>query len=92
MLKALADARHLDARWSLSSGGDTRLLAAALGYRYQKTASGAFTHTVAVVALDPAGRPIARMDRLGDHAAFTKAVAAATARPNRSSVGSGATR
>jgi hypothetical protein len=76
-LAELAREHHLDARWTLVAAGedDARALAGALGFRYRKLASGAFWHTTAVVALDREGRPIARMDRLGDHAALAAAIA-----------------
>ena len=47
-----------------------RVLAAALGIKYRKLADGSFSHNIAVVALDADGRPLARMDRLGDDAAL----------------------
>ena len=78
-LRELATARHLDARWTLAAAddGDARLLSAALGIKYRKLADGSFSHTSAVVALDGDGRPIARMDRLGDHSDLVAAVSAA---------------
>lgn len=78
-LRELATARHLDARWTLAAAddGDARVLAAALGIKYRKLADGSFSHTSAIVALDGEGRPLARMDRLGDHAELVAALSAA---------------
>ena len=71
-LRELAREHHLDDRFTLASAsdGDARVLAAALGIKYRKLADGSFSHNLAVVALDADGRPLARMDRLGDDAAL----------------------
>jgi hypothetical protein len=75
-LRELAHEHHLDARWTLSAANerDARALAAMIGLRYRKLANGAFWHTTAIVVLDRDGRPIARTDRLGDHAALLAAL------------------
>jgi protein SCO1 len=76
-LAVIAAERHLDARWTLTSARepDARALAAVLGIRYRAVAGGQFSHTSAIVALDRDGRPIARMDGLGDPSALVAALA-----------------
>ena len=71
-LRELAREHHLDDRFTLASAsdGDARVLAAALGIKYRHLPDGSFSHNIAVVALDADGRPLARMDRLGDDAAL----------------------
>jgi len=68
-LAELAREHHLDARWTLTAASepDARALAARLGFRYRKLPDGNYAHSATVVALDREGRPIARMERLGDH-------------------------
>ncbi len=75
-LRQLAREHHLDARWTLAAADerDARAVAAVLGMRYRKLANGEYWHTTAIVVLDKDGRPIARSDRLGDHAALVAAL------------------
>ena len=75
-LRELASTHHLDERWTLASASDAdaRTLAAVLGIRYRSVEGGQFFHTSAIVALDRAGRPVARMDGLGDPVALVTAL------------------
>jgi protein SCO1/2 len=56
-----------DARWTLSraSLADTRKLAGVLDIRYRELDDGNFNHSTVLVLLDPAGRVLARTDRMG---------------------------
>jgi protein SCO1/2 len=76
-LRELAREHHLDSRWTLTAApeSEARALAAALGFRYQRLPDGNFAHSANVVALDRDGRPIGRMDRLGDHDSLRAALA-----------------
>lgn len=75
-LAALAHERHLDGRWTLAaaSDADARALAAVLGVKYRKLASGDFAHGATIVALDRDGRPLARTDSLGQRAELVAAL------------------
>lgn len=75
-LTELARAHHLDARWTLAAAddADARALAGVLGIKYRAIAGGEFFHTTVVVALDRDGRPLARMEGLGDRAGLEAAV------------------
>jgi protein SCO1/2 len=83
-LRALAAARGLDLdRWTLAAAtdADARLLAAVLGVKYRRLASGEFSHTSVITALDRDGHPLARLDGFGrDHAPLVAAVERAAAR------------
>jgi len=73
-LAELARVRHLDERWTLAAASDfdARAIAAVLGVKYTKLASGAFAHTSVIVGLDTDGHPRARADRAGEHAALVR--------------------
>mgnify|MGYP001548317861 CR=1 FL=1 len=58
-----------------ASDVDARTLAAVLGIRYRAVAGGQFFHTSSIVALDPDGRVITRMDGLGDPTPLVTALA-----------------
>src|SRR5262249_650732 len=75
-LRELARAHHLDARWTLATAGaaDVRSLAAVLGVHFKRLPDGELGETSVVLVLDEAGRPIARMTGLGDHAALAAAL------------------
>ncbi len=75
-LTEVAQEHHLDARWTLASASehDARALAAVLGFKYRLLADGNFAHNTIVLALDRDGRPIARMQGLGDHEALAAAL------------------
>lgn len=75
-LREIVRDRHLDARWILASAEEpqARELAALLGYKYRDLGNGAFFHNIAVLALDGDGRPIARMDGLGQDEAVRAVV------------------
>jgi protein SCO1/2 len=75
-LRELARAHHLDDRWTLAAAAepDARELAAVLNIRYRALANGDFNHTSAVVLVDADGRPLARMDGLGNHSALVAAL------------------
>jgi protein SCO1/2 len=73
-LRDLAREHHLDARWTLAAAADPRPLAAVLGIKYRALANGEFFHSSVLTALDPDGRPLARMDGLGNHAAIVAAL------------------
>ena len=75
-LTELAREHRLDARWTLAAANehDARALAAVLGIKYRKLADGNYAHNTVVVAVDGDGRPIARMQGLGDHAALAAAL------------------
>jgi protein SCO1/2 len=83
-LRALAEARRIDlSRWTLASAsdGDARLLAAVLGVKYRRLASGEFAHSSVITALDRDGHPLARLDGFGtDPSPVVAAVEAAAAR------------
>jgi protein SCO1/2 len=76
-LTELAQLHRLDERWTLAAAADddARTLAAVLGIRYRAVPNGQFAHTSVVVALDRAGRPIARLDGIGDPAPLVAALA-----------------
>jgi protein SCO1/2 len=75
-LAALATARGLDTRWTLAAAdaADARELAAAFGYRYRKLENGEFFHGSTIVLLDEAGRPLAKTEGFGQHAALVAAL------------------
>jgi protein SCO1/2 len=75
-LAALANARQLDARWTLATAeaADARELAASFGYRYRKLENGEFFHGSTIVLLDEAGRPLAKTEGFGQHAAIVAAL------------------
>jgi protein SCO1/2 len=58
------------ARWTLASASDddARALAGVLGIKYRKLDNGEFFHSSAIVLIDEAGRPVARLDGLGKDA------------------------
>ena len=65
--KVMSD-RNLDqARWMLSAVPDdgARELAAVLGVKYRHLDDGEFFHTSVITALDGVGRPLARVEGLG---------------------------
>jgi len=64
-LAAFAEERSL-AGWTLLHGGpdDVRLLAAALGVRYQRLEGGDFAHGNRITVVDESGRILARVDGL----------------------------
>jgi protein SCO1/2 len=74
-LADLAREHHLDARWTLAAADDPRALAAVLGIKYRGLANGQFLHTSAIVAVDGEGRPLARMEGLGDPSDFIASIA-----------------
>lgn len=64
-LAAFVRERHLDpARWLVAhaSAGNVRLLATALGIRYQRLPDGNFSHTSVITVLDRGGVPLHRSD------------------------------
>jgi protein SCO1/2 len=68
-LKRVADKRHLDtSRWRLArtDKAHVRRLAAMLGIQYKQLENREFSHSSALVLLDPQGRILARSDRLGE--------------------------
>ncbi len=76
-LSVLARERALDERWVIAapSEDDARTLAAVLGVKYRRLPSGEFAHGATIVALDSEGRPVARVDRLGQRDALISALA-----------------
>jgi protein SCO1/2 len=87
VLAALASKRHLDtSRWTLARADDdsVRKLAALLGVRYRKLASGDFNHTTGLILLDADGRILAKTDQLGamPDPAFLAAVRTALDKPD----------
>jgi protein SCO1/2 len=76
-LAELARERGLDERWTVAapSEADARTLAAVLGVKYRRLASGEFVHGATIIALDGEGRPIARTDRLGQRDVLVSALA-----------------
>ncbi|MEO8755884.1 MAG: SCO family protein [Casimicrobiaceae bacterium] len=75
-LSALVAERGLDDRWAVAaaSEADAQTLAAVLGVKYRRIASGEFAHGATIVALDGEGRPVARADRLGQRDALVSAL------------------
>ena len=75
-LTELTSKYSLDARWTLArpTTSDARTLAAILGIKFRALASGEFAHNAVIVALDGDGRPLARMEGLGDNAALVAAL------------------
>ena len=71
-LREVIAAHHLDARWTVAVATETdaRTLAATIGFKYRKLESGDYAHGATIVALDAEGRPMARSERLGDHASL----------------------
>jgi protein SCO1 len=68
VLREFAGQHHIDdARWTLgrASLADTRKLAGALDIRYRELDDGNFNHSTVLVLLDPAGRVLARTERMG---------------------------
>ena len=68
VLGALAAKRKLDpARWTLARTDEAgaRKLAALLGIRYRRMASGDFSHSTELVLLDADGRILAKTDQIG---------------------------
>jgi protein SCO1/2 len=64
-LAAFVRERHLDpARWIVAhaSAGNVRLLATALGIRYQRLPDGTYSHTSVITVLDRSGVPLHRSD------------------------------
>jgi protein SCO1/2 len=66
-LKATADQRGADARWTLARTDDatTRKIAALLGIQYRKLADGEFNHSTLLTLLDREGRIVAKSGKLG---------------------------
>jgi len=77
-LRELAVERKLGAQWTVAvaNDADTRALAAVLGVKYRKLASGEFAHGSTILALDREGRPIARTDSLGQREGLLAALVA----------------
>jgi protein SCO1/2 len=75
-LAELATERKLDERWTLVSANesDARTLAAILGFKFRRLANGEYMHGSTIVALDVEGRPLARTEQLGQHAAILSAL------------------
>ncbi|KFN45005.1 SCO family protein [Arenimonas oryziterrae] len=68
VLSALAKKRRLDTtRWTLARTDEdsVRKLAAVLGVRYRRLASGDYNHTSALILLDAEGRIVARTEHMG---------------------------
>lgn len=78
VLATLAAERTLDDRYTLAaaSDADARSLAAVLGFKYRRMADGQFAHGSTILALDREGRPIARVDQLGQRTILVRALAA----------------
>lgn len=76
-LRELVATYRLDDRWTLASATDrdARALAALLGIKYRRTASGEFFHNSVIVGVDGEGRPVARMTGLGDPTPLVTAMA-----------------
>jgi protein SCO1/2 len=66
-LAELVRTHGLDARWTLlaPTENDARELAASIGFRYRKLASGEYYHGSTIVVLDEAGRTITKTDGFG---------------------------
>lgn len=64
ILQRAAQSHGVDDRWDLATGSedDVRALAAAMGVTYTALPEGGFTHNSVLLALDPEGRPIARVE------------------------------
>ena len=82
LLADLTEAHRLDARrWHLTRTDEAKVqeLAAVLGVRYRKLASGMINHSTVVTLLDRGGNPVARVDGLNkpleEIVAATEAVA-----------------
>lgn len=75
-LQELVTTYGLDARWTLArpSTSDARTLAAVLGVKFRAIAGGEFAHNAIIVALDRDGRPMARIEGLGDNASIVAAL------------------
>lgn len=76
-LADLVRQRHLDDRFTVAAANeaDARALAAVLGFKYRRMPDGAFAHGVSILALDREGRPIARVDQLGQRDVLIHALA-----------------
>jgi protein SCO1/2 len=76
-LATLARERHLDDRFTVAAANDAdaRALAAVLGFKYRRMPDGAFAHGISILALDREGRPIARVDQLGQRDVLLHALA-----------------
>jgi protein SCO1/2 len=82
-LRRVADQRHLDTpRWRLArtDKAHVRQLAAVLGIQYKQIEARDFSHSSAIVLLDPEGRVVARSETMGsvDAALLAKARALLT--------------
>ena len=75
-LATLAHDRQLDDRYTLAaaSDADARSLAAVLGFKYRRMADGQYAHGSTILALDRQGRPIARVDQLGQRDILVRAI------------------
>jgi protein SCO1 len=78
VLATLATERKLDGRYTLAaaSDADARSLAAVLGFKFRRMADGQFAHGSTILALDRQGRPIARVDQLGQRDVLVRALSA----------------
>jgi protein SCO1 len=76
-LRELIATHRLNGRWTLAAAEepDARALAAVLGVKYRAVEGGEYFHNAVVVALDRDGRPVARMEGFGDHAALIAGLA-----------------
>jgi protein SCO1/2 len=77
-LAKLVRDRKLDDHFTVAaaSDADARALAAVLGFKYRRMADGNFAHGSTILALDREGRPIARVDQLGQRDILARALAA----------------
>jgi protein SCO1/2 len=77
-LANLVRERKLDDRYTVAaaSDDDARALAAVLGFKYRRMADGNYAHGSTILALDREGRPIARVDQLGQRDILSRAIAA----------------
>lgn len=75
-LSGLRDAHRLDEQWTLAAADDVdaRALAAVLGIKYRASTGGEFFHNSVILALDEEGRPITRMNGLGDSSELVAAL------------------
>ncbi len=87
VLARMQKERDLDpAFWTLTrpEPEDVRTIAGLLGIRYRALADGEFNHTTVLVLLDPAGRVVARTEKVGGFPdpAFLNAVRATLSAPD----------
>ena len=76
VLATLARDRTLDDRYTLAAASDedARALAAVLGFKYRRMDDGNYAHGSTILALDRQGRPIARVDQLGQRDILVRAL------------------